>query len=453
MSLAEALFSSGDLDAARELLEEEIPGLAGPLRARGLMVRGTIAWYQESSVVAAKLLESALDDADEELTGELHSRLSVFYENDRAEAHRHAEAAVATHPDAFANLSYIETQLGLPPRQVDNGTWHLAVDSTVDRARDWFTTRLASSRDVPSEADLLVRLGEVELIADNLVAARDYAKAAATAALQLGQPFADSALRLRALVDAYRGDLTAAKQVAEDGADRAEASGELAVAVEYLRVLAFIAASSGDPEAVVAYTGRSRRHLETMGIKEPIGRHDPAAERICALAELGRITEASAELAAFEQRYARFPRPWMEPVIARARATISGAALEVSPQWGQFEQARALVLRGRLLRRARQPGAAAAALTEAESILTSLNYLVWVEMARAELARVSRRRTAAAQLSETEQRVAELVVTGMTTKQVAATLFMSPRTVESHVARSYRKLGIHSRAELGRVIG
>ncbi len=56
-------------------------------------------------------------------------------------------------------------------------------------------------------------------------------------------------------------------------------------------------------------------------------------------------------------------------------------------------------------------------------------------------------------LSPSEQRVAELAASGMTNRDVAAALFISPKTVESNLARIYRKLGIHSRAELGRHMG
>ena len=56
-------------------------------------------------------------------------------------------------------------------------------------------------------------------------------------------------------------------------------------------------------------------------------------------------------------------------------------------------------------------------------------------------------------LTPSEQRVAELAASGMTTRDVAAALFISPKTVETNLARIYRKLGIKSRAELGRVIG
>ncbi|MGB2920063.1 MAG: helix-turn-helix transcriptional regulator [Mycobacterium sp.] len=59
----------------------------------------------------------------------------------------------------------------------------------------------------------------------------------------------------------------------------------------------------------------------------------------------------------------------------------------------------------------------------------------------------------AAALTASEQRVAELAATGKTNRDVAAALFISPKTVEANLARVYRKLGIRSRAELGRHIG
>mgnify|MGYP002822326562 CR=1 FL=1 len=77
---------------------------------------------------------------------------------------------------------------------------------------------------------------------------------------------------------------------------------------------------------------------------------------------------------------------------------------------------------------------------------------LWVERVRHELARTNVRRSAAAQLSPTEQRVAELAATGMTNRDIASALFISPKTVESNLSRVYRKLGIRSRAELGRRI-
>jgi DNA-binding CsgD family transcriptional regulator len=55
-------------------------------------------------------------------------------------------------------------------------------------------------------------------------------------------------------------------------------------------------------------------------------------------------------------------------------------------------------------------------------------------------------------LTPGEQQVAELAALGMRNRDVAAALFISPKTVDSNLARIYRKLDIHSRAELGRLM-
>jgi len=49
--------------------------------------------------------------------------------------------------------------------------------------------------------------------------------------------------------------------------------------------------------------------------------------------------------------------------------------------------------------------------------------------------------------------VAELAAAGKTNRDVAAALFISPKTVEANLGRIYQKLGINSRSEVGRVIG
>ncbi|HXF97830.1 MAG TPA: helix-turn-helix transcriptional regulator, partial [Gaiellaceae bacterium] len=73
--------------------------------------------------------------------------------------------------------------------------------------------------------------------------------------------------------------------------------------------------------------------------------------------------------------------------------------------------------------------------------------------AREELARVSGRRPSASALTESEERVARLAAQGLSNKEIAAALFVTVHTVEAHLVRVYRKLGIRSRGELGARLG
>ena len=88
-------------------------------------------------------------------------------------------------------------------------------------------------------------------------------------------------------------------------------------------------------------------------------------------------------------------------------------------------------------------------LDQALGIFESLPAAMWAARARGELSRIGLRPPAPLELTATEERVAALAACGHTNRQVAAQLFISPRTVEDNLARVYRKLGVSSRAELG----
>ena len=66
-----------------------------------------------------------------------------------------------------------------------------------------------------------------------------------------------------------------------------------------------------------------------------------------------------------------------------------------------------------------------------------------------ELPRVAAARSGT-ELTATERRVADLIAAGATNRDAAAALFVSVRTIETHVASIYRKLGVRTRAELAR---
>jgi DNA-binding CsgD family transcriptional regulator len=185
-----------------------------------------------------------------------------------------------------------------------------------------------------------------------------------------------------------------------------------------------------------------------------------------ALVALGRVDEADPLIAALERNGRRLDRAWMLAIGARCRAVVlaargdlEGANLVAQQAMTEhdrlpmpFERARTQLLVGQLHRRNRQKDAASAVLREALLAFETMGTPLWAERARAELGRVDIGPRQTAGLTPTEQRVAELAASGMTNRDVAATLFISPKTVEANLSRVYHKLGIRSRAELGRRI-
>jgi DNA-binding CsgD family transcriptional regulator len=113
-----------------------------------------------------------------------------------------------------------------------------------------------------------------------------------------------------------------------------------------------------------------------------------------------------------------------------------------------FERARTLLALGQVDRQARRRRAGREALEQALAIFEELEARLWVEQARSELNRISGRPAGSKRLTETEQRIASLAGQGLSNKEIAETLFMSVHTVEAHLTRVYRKLGVRSRAAL-----
>jgi DNA-binding CsgD family transcriptional regulator len=107
-----------------------------------------------------------------------------------------------------------------------------------------------------------------------------------------------------------------------------------------------------------------------------------------------------------------------------------------------LEHGRTLLCLGMVRCQAGQKKAAREALEQALAIFDELGARLWAEKARRELRRVSGRQAASDELTETERRVAELAARGRSNKEIAAELFMGVSTVEMHLSRVYRKLGV-----------
>jgi DNA-binding CsgD family transcriptional regulator len=118
-----------------------------------------------------------------------------------------------------------------------------------------------------------------------------------------------------------------------------------------------------------------------------------------------------------------------------------------------FETARTRLVYGARLRRARRRVDARGQLRPALSAFESLGAAPWADRAAAELRATgvtAQRRNSGEPLDLTpqERQIAGLLAAGRTTKETAAALFLSPKTVEYHLRHVYQKLGIGSRAEL-----
>jgi DNA-binding CsgD family transcriptional regulator len=121
-----------------------------------------------------------------------------------------------------------------------------------------------------------------------------------------------------------------------------------------------------------------------------------------------------------------------------------------------FDRARTQLAYGEWLRRSRRRVAARAHLRAALETAEALGAVPWAERARAELrasGETARRREAATTpaLTAQELHVARLVAQGLSNRDVAAQLFLSPRTIDFHLRNAFAKTGVSSRAELARL--
>ena len=133
----------------------------------------------------------------------------------------------------------------------------------------------------------------------------------------------------------------------------------------------------------------------------------------------------------------------LDAAAESARAAVAGHGS--SPL--RVEQARSLLLLGRIERRRKARKQARSALNLARDLAAEMGHRPLLAEIEGELPRLAAVRSGAG-LTPAEQRVADLIAGGATNRDAAAALFVSVRTVETHVASIYRKLGVRTRVEL-----
>ena len=491
---------AGELDTASSMLEhlvEELP--PGGARADALLL---LASAQQSFGRCLQLAERALDDARgddarfakiECYIGEIllaQGSFELALEHARAAlepAERAADRTILS--TALSTVAWFETLSAVEPTPqlleralvleeeaglagvYDSSSpsfalgMRLMFSGRLDEARarmDVLLDRAVSHGDEAAVAAALLHQAELEFRAGNWSLAAGKAAEGYERAEQIGREQDMSALLYaRALVDAHLGRVEQARDAAERGVALSESCGDEVFLLQHLSVLGFLELSTGDPQAADSILRPLAKRLASSGWREPsiYGELPNAIEALVELAELGEARRLLAEL---QDRLSRVESPWGEASAGRCEGLILAAdgdlgaafsalerALTVHEQLPQpFDLARTLLALGAVQRRTRKRGAARDALERALAIFDELGAALWTEKARAELARVGGRTAAGDELTPTERRVAELVAKGKTNKEVAAQLFITPRTVEGHLTRIYAKLGVRSRAEL-----
>ena len=237
--------------------------------------------------------------------------------------------------------------------------------------------------------------------------------------------------------------------------------------------VAYADAALGLLELGLGRSGTAIEHLEQLasglerrGLQEPsVVQWEP--DRIEAYVRAGRDEDAARAVEVFEERGRAANRIWALAAAARGRGLLVADdefeqafddALELHRRTPTpFERARTELCLGERRRRARRRSDARGPLRSALSTFEQLGARPWADRARAELeasGETARRRDphAAEQLTPQELQVALMVAQGATNKEAGAALFLSPKTIESHLGRVYRKLNVRSRTELARLL-
>ncbi|MBE1583771.1 helix-turn-helix transcriptional regulator [Nonomuraea angiospora] len=212
---------------------------------------------------------------------------------------------------------------------------------------------------------------------------------------------------------------------------------------------------------------------------EEFGAFGPAARTVMVMHRMPDLVEAAVRadrndfaVAASERVQvwaAQTPSPWADAVALRCRALLASdedaeryyeQALHLHLRGGRlFERARTELLYGEWLRRLRRRADARHQLRSALDIFERLGSRPWADRARAELRAAGERQTGEGRLSEgvldrltsQELQIIRMAATGLSNREIAAQLFLSPRTIGYHLYKAYPKLGVASRAELARL--
>ena len=497
------LHLAGETRRARTVLEavDSWDGWPSEAHVRALHLLGEVVEYTRGPAALAEFGRSILEEsAGAEAQAVGHFAISyAAMQSDAQSALEHADTALAlleglghgADPETLAAALTVRVRAGailghgldrdlmeramaleeeIPPERVSAeplspmfGFWLRWFDD-LDGSRELLERLVRDATEYGQDTSRVVGLMQLaitECVAGNLHRARElglsaYELAKDLEVLQLTK-MTTSAL---ALVYANLGEVDETRVLCEEL--RPVASGSGGAEIDLESVLGLLELSLGNFEAADAHLVAAVEVFDRVGFGEPgqFRVHGDAAEAAVAVGDVARAKRIADFLHAHGERT---NHRWSLATAARTRALIAAAegrldsALDHCDQAlahheglpMPLERARTLLVRGVIERRARRRGDAKRSFEEALETFEQAGAQLWADRARAELERVGLRRGAGDELTEGERRVAELAAQGMTNREVAAALYMSPKTVGANLTRIYRKLGINSRAELG----
>ena len=265
---------------------------------------------------------------------------------------------------------------------------------------------------------------------------------------------------------------------------------EQAASVDDPRALlwaAHCASTGGNPSASLLYANRARHALGLLDLS--MGRPGPAAGQLLALTDpghpdfhwvvglpaipdaveaavrAGRPGDAEPQLAVARRWVGQAPTPLRRALLARCEALLGqrdwdeayGQATQDGSALPPLQRARTDLLYGEWQRRERRRTDARGHLRAALDLFQQLGAAPWAGRAEAELrAAGETARTSEpgglAGLTSQELKIAGLVTDGLSNREIAVQLYLSPRTVDYHLRKVFTKLGITSRTELARLV-
>ena len=273
-----------------------------------------------------------------------------------------------------------------------------------------------------------------------------------------------SSLAALAQVEAALGRPEATQEHAQESLSLCRDLNAWAVEPEPVLALASLALSLGDHDAAAAVWKQTTVDIREW-VLEPGWEHldDVMIE---ASVRAGHHARAERELDDLERKAVATGRTWAHAVAARCRGLLAPAAeiddhFLAALRWHDaaplpFARARTQLCYGERLRRARRRVDAREQLTRACATFGGLGAAIWAQRAERELAAAGYARRAPvaaspwAELTAAETRVAQVIIEGATYHEAASALFVSPRTIETHLRQIYRKVGVRSRSEMTR---